>query len=92
MVAFRREMDRRIVRGYLNEGKGKAVRKSCFVLNFFIYSFNFYSPFAVFSSYWANSHFPLYLLILSYDHRQTNEKRIHWTAQHYCNNTSLYPA
>jgi hypothetical protein len=64
-------------RGYTVSGK------LCFVSNFFIYSFNFHSPFAVFSSCLANSHFPLYYSIHSYDYRQTNEKQIHWTAQNY---------
>jgi hypothetical protein len=66
------------------------VRKSCFVSNFFIYSFNFYSPFAALPLYFANSHIPLYLSILSLMITgKTNKKRIHWTAQDYRISTSL---
>jgi hypothetical protein len=66
------------------------VGKLCFVLNFFIYSFNFCSPFTIFPLYFTNSHFPLYLSILSYDHRQNEQETNSLMAQNLLSRRIVY--
>jgi hypothetical protein len=69
----------RILRDIEASYRQDIVRKSCFVSNFFIYSFNFYSPFAALPLYFANSHIPLYLSILFLMITgKTNKKRVYW--------------